>query len=652
MSDKAASDKLAFPMKTEISYKLDGRLLAHGAEEEEDHHDSGHTYIVAFSLDKIEFKPVKLKFLKGLAIAIVVAAYELEEEEEKDAGGHADATQNGELDEKKFVPTHHLNTFSADISANSGLATSLNAGGVANTSANANTSTSSLVADGIAAVLSSPEQEEHGELEVPAELTFDDNMEQSAHLIETTATPAVGLRTMDISQHEEDKVDAKNAAVSTTTGTAPSVTNTSPSNEKTKKKSKKDKKNKAIKKKKPLLPDDSDEDSEDESSSSSSESSSEESDSGSDESETDEKSVSQRRALTHISPSSPGGSNHACVVPTWAPASYFSYPIGDIPVKYTLPSDLTLESFNDVKHIADGSNSNVYLGKYNHQRVIIKMIKEEAEHDPIAIQEFDLEYGTLARLNHPNIIGVVGAGFEPRRFIVLEHLGGGSLNTMLNKNQEQKDIGKDTTSGPSFTNKLFRKPSFTYANLLQNARLMAEGLDYLHRTCHPGACFIHRDLKPDNVGFTKGGQLKLFDFGLVTCVKARSTVNQAYEMTGYTGSLRYMAPEVVMRKPYTEKADVYSFGIMLWQMARDKVPFKGFTKDEFIEHVVEYRERPKCDKSWPIGFTRLINACWDHDQHKRPSFQVIVQEINKLIAAEVGDSLLGPAKPKKVGIFG
>jgi serine/threonine protein kinase len=82
-------------------------------------------------------------------------------------------------------------------------------------------------------------------------------------------------------------------------------------------------------------------------------------------------------------------------------------------------------------------------------------------------------------------------------------------------------------------------------------------------------------LKPDNVGFTSDGELKLFDFGLVTCVRSRVNSNAAYEMTGYTGSLRYMAPEVALRLPYTEKVDVYSFAIMVWQMARDRVPFKG-----------------------------------------------------------------------------
>lgn len=111
-----------------------------------------------------------------------------------------------------------------------------------------------------------------------------------------------------------------------------------------------------------------------------------------------------------------------------------------------------------------------------------------------------------------------------------------------------------------------------------------------------------------------------------------------------------MAPEVVMRQPYNEKADVYSFGIMLWQMAKDKVPFKGLSKDEFIKEVVHQQERPKIDKSWPIGFSNLMRQCWDHDQHKRPTFTTIVSDLNKLISQEMGESVTASAtssKPKK-----
>ena len=144
---------------------------------------------------------------------------------------------------------------------------------------------------------------------------------------------------------------------------------------------------------------------------------------------------------------------------------------------------------------------------------------------------------------------------------------------------------------------------------------------------------IHRDLKPDNIGFTSTGHLKLFDFGLCTCVKLRSNVNESYEMTGNTGSLRYMAPEVALKKPYNEKADVYSFAIMLWQMARDKVPFKGMTREMFMADVVVGGERPKLDKSWPRSFSNMLVKSWDPDHRMRPSFAELVIEIDSLLKA-------------------
>ena len=88
---------------------------------------------------------------------------------------------------------------------------------------------------------------------------------------------------------------------------------------------------------------------------------------------------------------------------------------------------------------------------------------------------------------------------------------------------------------------------------------------------------IHRDLKPENIGVDSAGRLKLFDFGLGRCVKKRSKDTESYKMTGETGTLRYMAPEVVLSKPYTEKVDTYSFGIVVWTMATNTVAFAALT---------------------------------------------------------------------------
>lgn len=175
-------------------------------------------------------------------------------------------------------------------------------------------------------------------------------------------------------------------------------------------------------------------------------------------------------------------SNFASVAPTWDPQAVFNFPVKEIPPKNLASDDLTMDSFTDIKHLADGSNANVFLGKLRGQRVIIKMIKAAVQTDPVSVHEFDVEHGLLCRMSHPNIIRILGAGIVPRRFIVLEYLGGGTLNTMLSQNLAK----------PGLASRLFRKPTFTYTNLLLKARDMADAFDYIHRRVHPGSCILHR----------------------------------------------------------------------------------------------------------------------------------------------------------------
>jgi len=92
-------------------------------------------------------------------------------------------------------------------------------------------------------------------------------------------------------------------------------------------------------------------------------------------------------------------------------------------------------------------------------------------------------------------------------------------------------------------------------------------------------------------------------------------------MTGNTGTLRYMAPEVALGKSYNHSIDVYSFGIILWQIIKGKVPYETMSKKAYINRVVLGKERPPLDKGWPKRLTRLIQRCWNDDGDKRPSFK-------------------------------
>jgi serine/threonine protein kinase len=137
--------------------------------------------------------------------------------------------------------------------------------------------------------------------------------------------------------------------------------------------------------------------------------------------------------------------------------------------------------------------------------------------------------------------------------------------------------------------------------------------------------------------------LKLFDFGLSTCVRRRSFETEAYVLTGNTGSLRYMAPEVASQLPYSEKVDVYSFGIIVWQMAKDRIPFHGMSRQEFKKFVVDEGRRLKLDPKWSVRFMHLLEKCWHRSPVERPSFGDVSALIDELVLDTSTDAATWPA---------
>ncbi|CAN0322663.1 unnamed protein product, partial [Discosporangium mesarthrocarpum] len=120
------------------------------------------------------------------------------------------------------------------------------------------------------------------------------------------------------------------------------------------------------------------------------------------------------------------------------------------------------------------------------------------------------------------------------------------------------------------------KAHLSLNEVLDLALALSNALEYLHDTAVPGRIVCHRDLKPDNIAFTSKGELKLIDFGLGKIIKRKFRVRcEKYKMTGGTGSLRYMAPEIANHKVYNEKGDVYSFSLILWEMLAGTKPFLG-----------------------------------------------------------------------------
>lgn len=153
-----------------------------------------------------------------------------------------------------------------------------------------------------------------------------------------------------------------------------------------------------------------------------------------------------------------------------------------------------------------------------------------------------------------------------------------------------------------------------YYEYLPIALDVAKGMAYLH-----SRNVIHRDLKPSNILLTRDHRAKIADFGM-------SVANTGQELTAETGTYRYMAPEVIRHESYSSNADVYSFGVCLWQLVTREVPFASMTPIQAAYSVAEGR-RPVIPESTPNRLKEIITACWDQDAGRRPSFTYIAMAL-------------------------
>lgn len=211
--------------------------------------------------------------------------------------------------------------------------------------------------------------------------------------------------------------------------------------------------------------------------------------------------------------------------------------------------NMSWSDFSYIEHRVDSSSCHIYSAYWQQRPVILKLIKADRMQSQQALGEFETEANILSRVRHPNIIKLLGSGQEPRPFLVLELLDGGSLSHSLGLRSDQHTP--------------VEKHAFSYMETLQFALSLASALDYLHNNWIPGVHILHRDLKPDNIGWTADGSLKLFDFGLAVCVRSQEVKSETYELTGNTGTLRYMAPEVALGKQYNQSVSRrgYKFSI-------------------------------------------------------------------------------------------
>lgn len=118
--------------------------------------------------------------------------------------------------------------------------------------------------------------------------------------------------------------------------------------------------------------------------------------------------------------------------------------------------------------------------------------------------------------------------------------------------------------------------------------------------------------------------MKLFDFGLAKELQTKDLINvDQYKASGRTGTRRYMSPENALCKPYGKPTDVYSFGILLWEILALERPFNKLSHEAHAKEIIMNGKRPQIPKKWPVYIKTVISESWADDPSKRPDFQRI-----------------------------
>ena len=276
--------------------------------------------------------------------------------------------------------------------------------------------------------------------------------------------------------------------------------------------------------------------------------------------------------------------------------------------------------------LGSGEHCSVWGAELDGKPVAVKVLKEEQFENEIALKDLDSEMQIMLNMRHAGVLSVVGVGVseEQMPFLVLDRLKEVLSATLPKPADEQ---------GYMLRRQAVKRWPFIRA--LQAGVELAEALRYCHEEAVRGFKVLHRDLKPDNIGFLPNGKLVLFDFGLAKLWKCEpgEDSTEVRMLTGQTGAARYMAPEVAGRRAYGSSAEVYSFSIILWQLLSHTRPFAGMGMARFAEQVVEGGYRPPLKKSWPPQLCALLSEGWHEEPSRRPRMADVVRRLREIIDA-------------------
>lgn len=219
------------------------------------------------------------------------------------------------------------------------------------------------------------------------------------------------------------------------------------------------------------------------------------------------------------------------------------------------------------------------------RRVALKFLPEDLASDPDAARRFQREAQTIALLNHPHICTIYDVDeHDGRRFIAMERLEGMNLKAYM----ARKTI--ETTE------------------IVDIALQVTDALEAAH-----AKGIVHRDIKPGNIFVSERGQVKVLDFGLARrfwAPEAGPIMLDGSTIPGRPlGTANYMAPERILQTPLDPRSDLFSLGVVIYEMATGRLPFAGASPSETVTNILAKNPTPltKLSPQRPIALERIVN---------------------------------------------
>ncbi|PXF47950.1 Serine/threonine-protein kinase STY8 [Gracilariopsis chorda] len=251
------------------------------------------------------------------------------------------------------------------------------------------------------------------------------------------------------------------------------------------------------------------------------------------------------------------------------------------------------------KKLGDGASGTTFLGHFNGQKVAIKVYSAAILKNDFNSVKNELQI--MSKMRHKNIVHFKG-------LYIRKDPPGAALVTSF---AERGELGHAL-----YSSRLVRRKGD--ALRFKIVLGLAEGLKYLHSND-----VIHRDIKPANILLDDDNEPMLTDFGFSRFIDH----DQNRQMTGETGSYRYMAPEVTSHSRYTEKADTYSFALICNEIFMDERPFEYQISLVVARDVVKKNLRPSQKKIKNDRLKTIIARCWDPNPELRPEWDEVISEL-------------------------